>query len=60
MRSLNRNDCRRLAYLITLLGFCSAQNAAAQIVYSVGTQEVYDSNIFLEDDKTPATIPVAK
>jgi len=60
MRSLNRCNYRRLAYLLTISGFCSGQNAAAQIVYSVGTQQVYDTNIFLEDDKTPTNVPLDK
>jgi hypothetical protein len=32
-------------------------SAAAQVVYSVGTQQVYDSNIFLESGSAPQGLP---
>jgi len=44
--------------LLALVGLSLCQNAAAQVIYSVGTQQVYDSNIFLEDDKLSTSAPV--
>jgi hypothetical protein len=58
MRSLNRCSFSSLAYLSTVLSISCAQIAGAQVVYSVGTQQVYDTNIFLEDDKVGSTVPV--
>lgn len=65
MRSLNRRNFRSFAPFLAAPflvagGFISAQDVRAQVVYSVGTQEVYDSNIFLEDDKALSTVPVDK
>ena len=60
MRSINHCNFRSLAYFVAVAGLFSAQTASAQIVYSVGTQEVYDTNIFLEDDQAPATLQLDK
>lgn len=60
MRPLNRYSYCSLIYISAILGLTCKQSAVAQVVYSVGTQEVYDSNIFLEDDKPTANLPVDK
>jgi len=49
LNTLRRSASIFGAALILLLGSGSLSPSSAQIVYSVGTQQVYDSNIYLED-----------
>lgn len=47
------------SYTVIFVGLflCFISNASAQVVYSVGTQQVYDSNIFLESGSRPEGLP---
>lgn len=42
---------RRVLFCALCFCFCAYKSAEAQTVYSVGTQQVYDSNIYLESGK---------
>ena len=58
MRSKSLTSLFSRAALTIAAGVSYQQSlAAAQVVYSVGTQEVYDSNIYQEDDRISENTP---